>query len=100
MFVENVASEIDYNGAIPIEDVIHPIVSHHGELEFGAPVVPGTAEALIVSGADTLDADVTGYFDLWRDKLENEDWTFSTRNRRWVRKPAGDGTRWPTPDPR
>jgi 3'-5' exoribonuclease len=90
MLVERVASEIEYDGAIPLEDVIHPIVSHHGELEFGAPVVPGTAEALIISGADTLDADVTGYFDLWRDKLENESWTFSNQNRRWVRNPENN----------
>jgi 3'-5' exoribonuclease len=87
MLVERVANDIDYHGSIPIEDVIHPIVSHHGELEFGAPIVPGTAEALIISGADTLDADVTGYFDLWRDKADPEDWTFSKQNRRWVRNP-------------
>jgi 3'-5' exoribonuclease len=91
MLVERVAHDIDYDGAIPLEDVLHPIISHHGEHEFGAPVVPGTVEALILSAADTLDADVTGYFDLWRDKLESEDWTYSNQRRRWVRKPdTGD----------
>jgi 3'-5' exoribonuclease len=89
--LERVAAEIEYEGAIVLDDIIHPIVSHHGELEFGAPVVPGTAEALIISGADSLDADVTGYFDLWRDKVDGEKWTFSNRNRRWVRKPSENG---------
>ncbi|MEX2425936.1 MAG: HD domain-containing protein [Thermomicrobiaceae bacterium] len=91
MLVEHVAAEIEYEGAIPLADVLHPIISHHGEHEYGAPVVPGTAEALILSAADTLDADVTGYFDLWREKLESEDWTYSNQRKRWVRRPP-DGT--------
>ncbi len=32
------------------------ILSHHGKLEFGAPVMPGSLEAEIVSRADDLDA--------------------------------------------
>jgi 3'-5' exoribonuclease len=88
MLVERVAEEIEYDGDIPIADVLHPIVSHHGELEYGAPIVPGTAEAFILSGADTLDADVTGYFDMWRDSAEPGDWAYSNQGRRWVRRPA------------
>ena len=34
----------------------HIILSHHGEREFGSPVVPMTAEAMIVNHADNLDA--------------------------------------------
>ena len=88
MLVERTATEMDYEGSAPIADLLHAIISHHGELEYGAPVVPGTAEALILSGADTLDADVTGYFDLWRDKVDGEEWAFSNQGRKWVRKPA------------
>lgn len=88
MLVEQVAREIEYDGAFPLADVLHPIISHHGELEYGAPVTPGTAEALILSGADTLDADTTGYFDLWRDKVDGEEWTYSNQSRGWVRKPT------------
>lgn len=91
MHVERIAKAIEYDGAVPIDDLLHPIISHHGELEYGAPVVPGTAEAIILSGADSLDADVTGYFDLWRDKVDGEDWTYSNQGRRWVRKPAEPG---------
>lgn len=36
----------------------HAILSHHGKREFGAPVVPQTIEALIVSYIDDLDAKV------------------------------------------
>ncbi len=88
MLVERVAEQIEYDGEIPLADVVHPIISHHGELEYGAPIVPGTAEAFILSGADTLDADVTGYFDMWRDSAEPSDWAYSNQGRRWVRRPA------------
>lgn len=33
----------------------HIILSHHGEREYGSPVVPATPEAMIVSQADMLD---------------------------------------------
>jgi len=36
----------------------HIILSHHEKLEFGAPVKPGTLEAIIVAKADALDAQV------------------------------------------
>lgn len=87
MLVERVARDIEYAGDIPLSDVLHPIISHHGELEYGAPVTPGTPEGLILSGADTLDASTTGYFDLWRDKVDGESWTYSNQSRGWVRKP-------------
>src|SRR5262249_50737049 len=34
----------------------HAILSHHGRRDFGAPVVPQTLEALLVSYVDDLDA--------------------------------------------
>lgn len=37
-------------------DLIHIILSHHGELEYGSPKVPSTPEALVVHYADDLDA--------------------------------------------
>ena len=36
----------------------HAILSHHGKKEFGAPIIPQTIEALIVSFLDDLDAKV------------------------------------------
>lgn len=36
----------------------HAILSHHGKKEFGAPILPQTVEALIVSFIDDLDAKV------------------------------------------
>ena len=34
----------------------HLIVSHHGELEFGSPKLPNTAEAILLHFADNMDA--------------------------------------------
>ena len=36
----------------------HAILSHHGKREFGAPILPQTIEALIVSYVDDLDAKI------------------------------------------
>ena len=36
----------------------HAILAHHGKREFGAPILPQTIEALIVSFVDDLDAKV------------------------------------------
>ena len=36
--------------------LLHIILSHHGELEFGSPKVPVTREAMIVHFADNIDA--------------------------------------------
>ena len=36
----------------------HAILAHHGKKEFGAPILPQTLEALIVSFVDDLDAKI------------------------------------------
>lgn len=39
----------------------HLVLSHHGELEWGAPKRPCTLEALVLHHADNLDAKITGF---------------------------------------
>lgn len=54
--VRDAAREID---GFPEETLLcleHAILAHHGKREFGAPVVPMTIEALLVSFIDDLDA--------------------------------------------
>lgn len=43
--------------------VVHAILAHHGKLEHGSPVRPMTVEALVLHGADDLDAQVQGALD-------------------------------------
>ena len=37
----------------------HAIIAHHGELEFGSPKLPATAEAFLLHCADNMDAKLT-----------------------------------------
>ncbi len=37
-------------------EILHIILSHHGQLEFGSPKTPATPEALVIHYADDLDA--------------------------------------------
>lgn len=40
------------------DELLHLILSHHGELEFGSPKKPALLEALVLSFADNMDAKV------------------------------------------
>lgn len=64
----------------------HIILSHHGQREFGSPVVPATPEAMIVSSADELDFRMF----CWNDSVKNltddqpiSAWNNSTQRRFW-----------------
>ena len=58
----------------------HLLLSHHGQLEWGAPVVPKTAEALALHYADNLDARVQMFED-YRDGAESGPGPWSPYNR-------------------
>ncbi len=77
-FVERVIQRID---GFPegLKDVIlHVIISHHGEYEFGSPKRPKTLEALVLHFVDNMDAkfegvrsrlDEIGEDDVWTERL-------------------------------
>ncbi|NLV72992.1 MAG: HD domain-containing protein [Actinobacteria bacterium] len=47
-----------------LQELLHCIVSHHGELEWGSPKRPKTIEALILHHVDNLDAKVKGFLEI------------------------------------
>lgn len=54
----------------------HVMISHHGELEWGAPTRPRTLEALILHHADNMDAKTAGFVEAARAAtLVEEPWT-------------------------
>ncbi|WGS64080.1 3'-5' exoribonuclease YhaM family protein [Marinitoga aeolica] len=62
-----------------LNEILHMIASHHGELEWGSPIVPKTIEAFILHFADNLSSKVEQV----RSHIEesnNEHWTDYHKN--------------------
>lgn len=56
--------------------ILHLILSHHGKLEYGSPVVPKTKEALVLHYADYADAYLSSYQTLTTQASDaNAGWT-------------------------
>jgi 3'-5' exoribonuclease len=71
--------------------VLHIVLSHHGRLEYGSPVVPKTPEALLVHYLDDLDGKLEAMFRTIREDAGQGSWTPFSRNLdRMFYKP-----RWP-----
>ncbi len=58
MLVRETAAAIENFPPLLLTHVEHLVLSHHGCLEFGSPVLPQTVEAFILSFADDLDAKI------------------------------------------
>ena len=54
-------------------ELIHCILSHHGELEYGSPKKPALAEALALNFADCADAKMQTLTEIFKEKNSN-DW--------------------------
>lgn len=55
-------------------EILHLIVSHHGDLEYGSPKKPALIEAMILSFADNMDAKVETMYEMIQSKEpQNED---------------------------
>ncbi len=53
----------------------HLILSHQGELEFGAAVRPKTKEAVILSIIDNVDAKINGFMEIAKKYPKDIEWT-------------------------
>ena len=72
----------------------HILLSHHGQKEFGSPVLPATLEALIVSAADELDFRLFCWKDAVKDLLPGQNisaFHFAAQRRFW--RPAAQNGR-------
>jgi 3'-5' exoribonuclease len=54
--VRSEAQALDFSDPILLVQLEHIILSHHGSMEFGSPILPKTREALLVNFLDDLDA--------------------------------------------
>jgi 3'-5' exoribonuclease len=57
------------------QQLLHIILSHHGLLEHGSPVVPVTREALLVHTMDKLSGDLGSFDRLERETANGEQWS-------------------------
>ncbi len=64
MMVSEKASELPSFPEPKLQQLLHCIVSHHGELEWGSPKRPKTIEALILHHVDNLNAKVKGFLEI------------------------------------
>jgi 3'-5' exoribonuclease len=55
--------------------LLHIILSHHGYLDYGSPVVPSTREALLVHTMDKLSGDLGSFDRLERETADDETWS-------------------------
>ena len=55
--------------------ILHCILSHHGEYEFGSPKLPKTIEALVLHFADNLDAKTKMFEELAENDKSDSNWT-------------------------
>ncbi|MCR5624153.1 MAG: HD domain-containing protein [Lachnospiraceae bacterium] len=74
---EKISRRIDEIPGFPRElknELIHCILAHHGELEFGSPKKPAIAEAMALSFADNIDAKMEGFIELYEANDPNTAW--------------------------
>ena len=55
--------------------ILHIILSHHGQLEHGSPVVPATREATLVHAIDNLGGKLGSFDRLERELADGESWS-------------------------
>lgn len=65
--IEDSIAQISEFPAVKGRELVHCILAHHGELEFGSPKKPAIAEAVALSFADNLDAKM----ETMKEALEN-----------------------------
>jgi 3'-5' exoribonuclease len=67
--------EVDGFGADLAQAVLHIILSHHGALAHGSPVVPATREAALVHAIDNLGGKLGSFDRLERELPDGESWS-------------------------
>ncbi|MEY8428785.1 HD domain-containing protein [Lachnospiraceae bacterium 46-15] len=57
-----------------LSELMHCILAHHGELEYGSPKKPALAEALALNFADNTDAKMQTFKEAVRGAADNNEW--------------------------
>jgi 3'-5' exoribonuclease len=65
-WIDEAAREVEDIDSELLLQIQHIVASHHGQLEYGSPKKPMTAEALAMHYIDNLDAKLMGFLELYR----------------------------------
>ncbi|MEN3042347.1 MAG: HD domain-containing protein [Fervidobacterium sp.] len=71
-YIDKKAHTIPYEKMLKLK---HLIASHHGELEWGAPVVPKTAEALVLHYIENMDSKINRVFQIIEREDDGKEWS-------------------------
>ena len=74
VMIEKAAAELNFPEE-ELRQLIHLIVSHHGNLEWGSPIKPKTLEAILLHQIDLLDSRVQGFYDHLQNDPGEDTWT-------------------------
>jgi len=95
LFVERKIRELETFPAETRRLLLHILLAHHGEFEYGSPRRPKTPEALLVHMVDNLDSKMAGMWEaITADGSDDEPWTpYSRILGRFIyrRRPGGGG---------
>ncbi len=72
--VHDLAGKIPGFPPVLEQELVHCILSHHGELEYGSPKKPALAEAIALSLADNLDARMETVTEIYQGDKSRKDW--------------------------
>lgn len=80
LFVDRMIGELEQFPQELRRQLLHILLSHHGEYEYGSPRRPKTLEAMLVHMVDNLDARMAGMFEaIEQDGDSDEAWTALSR---------------------
>ncbi len=91
LYVDRQIGELEEFPAETRRQLLHILLAHHGEYEYGSPRRPKTPEALLVHMADNLDSKLAGMLEaIAADGGDDEAWTAYSRilERHVYRRPA------------
>lgn len=74
MMIKERIKTIDGFPKVLADELIHCILSHHGELEFGSPKKPGIIEAMALAHADNMDAKLQTFTEIIKGNQDKSGW--------------------------
>ena len=78
--IRRAAERVDGISQEQLDQLMHIVLSHHGQLAYGSPVLPMTPEAILLHLLDDMDAKMN-YMDGLRRRMTGDGWQWSEYQR-------------------